>query len=123
MPNKVSGSTGCNRINGTFELTGVGFIKFSPLATTKMACPGNTEAKFIGAVGQVNNWSIINDMLLLNNGKIMLVKFHRSIKPITRPVASDYSALPGTWELNYISGKRIAFEGLYPDKKPQISLN
>lgn len=27
------------------------------------------------------------------------------------------------WELDYISGKRIAFEGLYPDKKPQISFN
>lgn len=25
-----------------------------------------------------------------------------------------------TWELEYISGPRIAFEGLYPDKKPYI---
>lgn len=29
----------------------------------------------------------------------------------------------GTWELEYISGPRIAFNGLYPDKKPQISFN
>jgi heat shock protein HslJ len=28
-----------------------------------------------------------------------------------------------TWELEYISGLRIAFEGLYPDKKPQITFN
>lgn len=28
-----------------------------------------------------------------------------------------------TWELEYISGPRIAFEGLFPDKKPQISFN
>lgn len=28
-----------------------------------------------------------------------------------------------TWELEYISGPRIAFEGLYPDKKPKISFN
>lgn len=28
-----------------------------------------------------------------------------------------------TWELEYISGPRIAFDGLYPEKKPQISLN
>jgi heat shock protein HslJ len=27
------------------------------------------------------------------------------------------------WELEYISGTRIAFEGLYPDKKPQITFN
>lgn len=28
-----------------------------------------------------------------------------------------------TWELEYISGPRIAFSGLYPDKKPQITFN
>jgi heat shock protein HslJ len=32
----------------------------------------------------------------------------------------DPSQLDGTWVLNYITGPRIAFEGLYPDKKPQI---
>lgn len=30
------------------------------------------------------------------------------------------SQLSGTWELNYISGPRIAFNGLYPGKKPTI---
>jgi heat shock protein HslJ len=33
------------------------------------------------------------------------------------------STLEGTWELNYISGPRIAFDGLYPDKKPTISFD
>ena len=28
-----------------------------------------------------------------------------------------------TWELDYITGPRIAFNGLYPDKKPQITFN
>ncbi|MEZ4898855.1 MAG: META domain-containing protein [Saprospiraceae bacterium] len=28
-----------------------------------------------------------------------------------------------TWELEYITGLRIAFEGLYPDKKPKIRFN
>ncbi|MFH6987837.1 META domain-containing protein [Flavobacterium collinsii] len=28
-----------------------------------------------------------------------------------------------TWELEYISGPRIAFEGLYPDKKPFIKFD
>lgn len=28
-----------------------------------------------------------------------------------------------TWELEYISGPRIAFHGLYPDKKPKITFN
>lgn len=28
-----------------------------------------------------------------------------------------------SWELDYISGPKIAFSGLYPDKKPQITFN
>lgn len=27
------------------------------------------------------------------------------------------------WELDYLSGPRIAFDGLYPDKKPRITFN
>ena len=33
------------------------------------------------------------------------------------------SQLGGTWELNYISGPRIAFNGLYPGKKPTIKFD
>ncbi|PIF30677.1 heat shock protein HslJ [Flavobacterium sp. 9] len=33
------------------------------------------------------------------------------------------SKLEGTWELNYISGPRIAFDGLYPNKKPTINFD
>lgn len=31
--------------------------------------------------------------------------------------------LNGTWDLNYISGPRITFEGLYPDKKPYLTFD
>jgi len=31
--------------------------------------------------------------------------------------------LNGTWVLNYISGPRIAFDGLYPNKKPEITFS
>jgi heat shock protein HslJ len=33
------------------------------------------------------------------------------------------SKLTGSWELTYISGRRIAFEGLYPDRKPWITID
>ena len=36
---------------------------------------------------------------------------------------TDISALNGTWELNYITGPRIAFDGLYPEKKPTITFD
>lgn len=34
--------------------------------------------------------------------------------------SSDLTKLGGTWELEYISGPRIAFNGLYPGKKPAM---
>ncbi len=112
----VSGSTGCNKLNGSFELTGGNFIKFSPLATTKMACMGdNVELNFLAALAKVNNWNIINNQLLLNNGKTVMAKL--------KAVTPESAKLNGTWELNYISGSRIAFGGLYPDKKPQITFD
>ncbi|WP_316633459.1 META domain-containing protein [uncultured Flavobacterium sp.] len=33
------------------------------------------------------------------------------------------SKLEGTWELNYITGPKIAFDGLYPNKKPTINFD
>lgn len=35
----------------------------------------------------------------------------------------DEQLYNGNWELEYISGPRIAFEGLFPDRKPQISFD
>ena len=34
--------------------------------------------------------------------------------------ASTTPDLSGTWTLKYITGPRIAFEGLYPEKKPRV---
>lgn len=36
---------------------------------------------------------------------------------------SSISKLEGSWQLNYITGPRIAFDGLYPNKKPEISFD
>lgn len=36
---------------------------------------------------------------------------------------TSISKLNGDWELNYISGTRIAFNGLYPNAKPSISFD
>lgn len=33
------------------------------------------------------------------------------------------SQLDGNWELNYITGPRIAFDGLYPNKKPTVNFD
>ena len=38
-------------------------------------------------------------------------------------VTTSLSPLNGSWQLNYISGLKIAFEGLYPGKKPFLNLD
>ncbi|MGB8192099.1 MAG: META domain-containing protein, partial [Chitinophagaceae bacterium] len=52
VPNrKVSGSTGCNRIMGGFDLNGEEF-RFGNLATTKMGCPGYDENIYMDALNR-----------------------------------------------------------------------
>ena len=37
--------------------------------------------------------------------------------------AMKTTSLEGTWELNYITGPKIAFNGLFPEKKPTIKFD
>ncbi len=39
------------------------------------------------------------------------------------PTIGSQALYDNTWELEYISGTRIAFDGLFPDKKPVISFD
>ncbi|TWI85417.1 heat shock protein HslJ [Lacibacter cauensis] len=110
----VAGSTGCNRLTGSFELMKDNAIKFSPLAVTKMACmnSGDVESNFLSALSKTSKWIIRNRELYFYEEDKLLVKF--------ASVDAAVAKLEGNWELNYISGSRIAFDGLYPEKKPFI---
>ena len=110
----VAGSTGCNRLTGSFELLTDNMIKFSPLAVTKMACinGGDVESNFLSALSKTSKWIIRNRELYFYEEDKLLVKF--------ASVDAAVAKLEGNWELNYISGSRIAFDGLYPEKKPFI---
>lgn len=59
--------------------------------------------------------------------KILMLVFFSSLVlscTIFKCKKSDaVSKLDGTWELNYITGPRITFDGLYPNKKPTITFN
>lgn len=118
-PVKVSGNTGCNSMTGTAELSKTGTIKFSTLATTRMACIdngiGELESKFLAVLANSNSWSLNNNELILSNGSTVLAKLEQHETPTT-----EEAKLNGAWELNYISGTKIAFEGLFPNKKPTI---
>ncbi|RYC71814.1 MULTISPECIES: META domain-containing protein [Spirosoma] len=74
--NKVSGSGGCNRITGTYELSGSNRITFAPLATTRMACPDmETESQFLKALAQATKYSLADNYLLLSSDTVLLARF------------------------------------------------
>ena len=62
----VTGSGGCNRLTGGYELRG-DRISFSKVASTMMACVNGmeTEQAFLKALGRVNRWRIAGQQLEL----------------------------------------------------------
>ncbi len=64
---RVSGSTGCNSVNGAYKVNGTAIeISGSKMAMTKMACPpGNIEAEFTTVLEKVRHWKIKGDHLEL----------------------------------------------------------
>ncbi len=64
----VSGSGGCNRYRGRAEIAS-GTIAFSPLATTRMACPGpamEQEGRFLAALVAARRFRIEGGRLMLS---------------------------------------------------------
>lgn len=73
----VSGSGGCNRLAGGYEVNG-NHLKFTQMASTRMAClhGGDTEAQFMQALDQVSTWKIGGGTLsLMDADGHVLAKF------------------------------------------------
>jgi heat shock protein HslJ len=64
---RLSGSTGCNSMSGTYELKNNN-ISLNPGAMTRMACPGNGEMLFLEAMRKVKNLEIAGGKLVLQDG-------------------------------------------------------
>ena len=66
---RVTGSGGCNVLNGTYELGDENRISFSKMATTMMSCPDmDTEQQFLEAFEKVEFYRVKGDTLWLNDG-------------------------------------------------------
>ena len=65
---QVSGSGGCNRMFGVYELSGDN-LRFSGVGATKMACKGNmqTETQFLGSLLHVKTWKVVGQQLELSD--------------------------------------------------------
>ena len=73
---RISGSTGCNRLTGTYQLDGKA-LKFSPLAMTKMACPPPLDAQERAFIQTINATASVRESgnileLLDAGGKVQM---------------------------------------------------
>ncbi len=75
--NRVNGNGGCNSFFGTYELKDEGRISFSPIGSTKMACPAlDTESLFFEMLSKTDSYHLRNDTLQLFRARMApLAKF------------------------------------------------
>jgi heat shock protein HslJ len=122
---RVSGSDGCNRVTGSYQLKG-GALTFGQLAGTRMACPdtGETERAFHAALANVKRYGIASNHLdLFDAAGKRLARFEaRPADSAAQPPAqSAAAALAGTsWQL-------VKFQGsddktLTPDDKSKYTI-
>lgn len=116
--NMYAANAGCNTLSGALSITGKNNIKLAQGVSTMMACPElEIEQALSKALVSADNYTLTGESLSLNKGAKTLAKF-TLIK-----AEKGEQALAGTWELDHISGPRIAFDGLYPNKKPTITFD
>jgi heat shock protein HslJ len=75
--NRLQGSGGCNTLMGSYELMEGNRIKFSGVASTRMACPDmSIETELGKAIEMADNYAINGKFLMLHKAKMApLVKF------------------------------------------------
>ena len=116
---RVSGSDGCNRITGTYQLTG-DRVTFGQMAGTQMACvnPSGTEGPFREALKNATRLTVAGDRLeLFNAAGTRLAVF-------TAAQASGSSPSPGlagtSWQLVKFQGSDDTM--LTPDDRAKYTI-
>lgn len=75
---RVAGNNGCNQFNGSQLMVTDDSLSFGQMISTKMACPGDMEARFMDALQQVNGYAVGQGQLQLLSGQDTLMTFHRA---------------------------------------------
>jgi copper homeostasis protein (lipoprotein) len=89
---RVSGSGGCNRLMGGFTLDGPS-LRFSPLASTKMACSEPVmafEMNVVRVLEQVRGWRIEGgDLVLVDASGSTLLRYQAPSNPASTDRTTD----------------------------------
>ncbi|HUH47406.1 MAG TPA: META domain-containing protein [Arenibacter sp.] len=101
--NTLNGFFGCNVANGSFSLEEGNRIRFSRIATTRMACPDATinEFEVLDALNLVDNYTLQGSTLTLNKGRrAPLAVFIKEVVG-NDPITEKY------WKLKTLEGKEV----------------
>ncbi len=75
---RYSGTSGCNRMTGSYEIDNKRKIKFGDAAITKMACEDMAfENSFLSALKSVDNYVSEENTLLLKSGERVVLKLNK----------------------------------------------
>ena len=69
-----STNIGCNQINGSYSIKNNN-LKFMPGMATMMACPDNLEFNYLKALGEIDNYKIIDFKLQVYKGDDLKIIF------------------------------------------------
>ena len=121
---RVSGSGGCNRFSGTFEIDG-SRLKFSPIVSTKMACLAadvqRTETSFFQLLETTTRFEVEGNTLRLYAGDSPILVF------VDWAAKSETGATPKAIELVGTPWQLVKFQGrddqtVTPDDKSKYTL-
>ncbi|TXK73565.1 META domain-containing protein [Mesonia sp. HuA40] len=103
--NRVYGFTGCNNFNGNFSLDDNYALSFSPLATTRMACPDVkvNEQEVLNIFNQTKFYTLEGDNLFLKNSQDNLLAKFKKIEQ-QEQIVEKY------WKLKELNGKTIEMQ-------------
>lgn len=75
--NRASGNASCNQYSGNYQTDGMLLLSFEEMVATKKGCLGaNIEQAYLTTLNKVDNYTISNNILSLNKGKMAtLMKF------------------------------------------------
>lgn len=73
---KVNGNSSCNNFSGTVNIDGH-MISFGPMASTKMACPGNGEQVFLKNLERVTSFDVQDTTLTMIMDDIVVMRWQK----------------------------------------------
>jgi heat shock protein HslJ len=76
---RVTGTTGCNHLSGSYRLEKESFQFGNNMITTKMACPGYNENIFLNAVQKINRYEMKEDQLRFYSDSNLVMAFAKKM--------------------------------------------